>query len=333
MTQAHLHERHLLIRSVLGDVEPAQLGPTDCHDHLLIRAGGDARLDPGFQLDDVDAAVREVESLMAAGGAALVDCMPLGAGRDADGLAEVARRTGLTVVAVTGFHADGFYGERHWVRGEEAGALAELLVSEAEEGMGTSPHARPGEQRSSARAGAIKVATSGERPTPLEERTLDAVGAAAARTGLPVITHTESVAGARAQLERLAAHGVAPDRVVLSHMDRHGSDAEVAEVCASGATVCLDWMGRLDRRPDEVIVERLAALIEAGCGDRVVLGQDLARRSYWRAFDGGPGLAHMFEAVVPLIRRMGVGARELQQVLVDTPRRVLARVAPTEAIA
>lgn len=322
-----------MIHSVLGDVEPAQLGPTDCHDHLLIRAGGDAQLDPGFRLDDVEAAVREVESLIAAGGAALVDCMPLGAGRDADGLVEIARRTGLTVLAVTGFHRDGFYGERHWVRGEDADALAAMLVSEAEEGMGTSPHDPPGEQRSSARPGAIKVATSGERPTPLEERTLDAVGAAAARTGLPVITHTESVAGAREQLQRLGAHGVAPERIVLSHMDRHGSDEEVAEICATGATVCLDWMGRLDRRPDEVIVNRLAALLEAGWGDSVVLGQDLARRRYWRAHGGSPGLAHMFDTVVPMMRRMGVGARELQQVLVETPRRVLARVTVAEAVA
>lgn len=322
-----------MIHSVLGEVEPARLGPTDCHDHLLIRAGGDARVDPGFRLDDVDAAVREAESLIAAGGAALVDCMPLGAGRDADGLVEIARRTGLTVLAVTGFHSDAFYGERHWVRGEDADALAQMLVSEAVDGLGTSPHDPPGERRSSARAGAIKVATSGERPTALEERTLDAVGAAAARTGLPVITHTESVAGAHAQLARLGAHGVAAERVVLSHMDRHGSDAEVADLCATGATVCLDWMGRLDRRPDEVIVERLAALVEAGAGDRVVLGQDLARRSYWRAHGGGPGLAHMFETVVPLIRRMGLGARELRQVLVETPRRVLARVAVAEGVA
>lgn len=322
-----------MITSVLGEVEPSRLGPTDCHDHLLIRAGGAARLDPEFRLDDVDAAVREVESLQAAGGAALVDCMPLGAGRDADGLVEVARRTRLTVLAVTGFHRDGFYGDGHWVRGADADALAEMLVSEARDGLGRSPHDPPGEDRSSARPGAIKVATSGERPTPLEERMLDAVGAAAARSGLPVITHTESVAGAHAQLDRLAAHGVPAERVVLSHMDRHGSADEVAEICATGATVCLDWMGRLDRRPDEVIVERLQALLHAGVGDRVVLGQDLARRRYWRAHGGGPGLAHMFDAVVPLMRRMGLGAGELRQVLVETPRRVLARAARTEATA
>lgn len=322
-----------MITSVLGEVEPSRLGPTDCHDHLLIHTGGAAELDPDFRLDDVDAAVREVESLMQAGGAALVDCMPLGAGRDADGLVEVARRTGLTVIAVTGFHRDGFYGDAHWVRGEDADALTEMLVSETEEGMGISPHDPPGEQRSSARPGAIKVATSGERPTALEQRLLDAVGAAAARSGLPVITHTESVAGAHAQLDRLGEHGVTADRIVLSHMDRHGSAEEVADVCATGATVCLDWMGRLDRRPDEVIVERLQALIEAGAGDRVVLGQDLARRQYWRANGGGPGLAHMFDTVVPLMRRMGLGDDELQQVLVETPRRVLAHPVRTEAIA
>jgi phosphotriesterase-related protein len=313
-----------LITSVLGDIEPSRLGSTDCHDHLLIRDGVAVQLEPDFLLDDVDAAVREAESVVASGGAAVLDCMPLGVGRDVDGLVEVARRTTLTVLAVTGFHRDAFYDEAHWVRSEDADSLAAIVVSEVTHGMGRGFYDPPGDDRSSARPAAIKLATSGEQPTALEAKLLDAVGAAAAETGLPVITHTESLAGARAQLEGLGIHGVAADRIVLSHMDRHCSLEELIEICSGGTTVCLDWMGRLDRRPDEVIVRLVAGLFEAGLGDRVVVGQDLARRGYWRAYGGGPGLAHLFSTVVPLMSRMGLGDEEIRQLMVQTPSRVLS---------
>lgn len=311
-----------MITSVLGDVDPGSLGPTDCHDHLFIRGGHAVTLEPGYLLDDVSAAVAEAETVLAAGGAALVDCMPLGVGRDADGLVEVASRTGLTVLAASGFHRDAFYPDDHWVRRTGTDALAAIVVSEYERGMGRDGVAPPDGDRSTARPGVIKVATSGETPTELERRLLVAVGLAAAETGLPVITHTETVAGARAQLAALAARGVPAERVVLSHMDRHADAAELAEICRTGATVCLDWLGRTDRRPDEVIVRLAASLVEAGLGDRVVLGQDLARRAYWRSYGGGPGLAHLFATVLPLMTRMGFDRRELDTILVTTPRRV-----------
>ena len=314
-----------MITSVLGDVEPSRLGPTDCHEHLLIREGVAVGLEPDFLLDDLEAAVREADEVVASGGAAVLDCMPLGVGRDADGLVEVARRTSLTVMAVSGFHRDGFYDPGHWVRGMDADRLAEIVASEVSDGMGREFYDPPGEDRSSARPAAIKVATSGEAPTPLEAKLLDAVGMAAAETGLPVITHTESLAGARAQLEGLDAHGVPADRIVLGHMDRHCAVEDLIEICAGGTTVCLDWMGRLDRRPDEVIVRLAAGLIEAGLGDRVVVGQDLARRGYWRAYGGGPGLAHLFSTVIPLMSRLGLSDEEIHQVMVETPSRVLSR--------
>lgn len=313
-----------MIETVLGPIDPAQLGPTDCHDHLFIREAEPVRLEPDFLLDDVDAAVEEAHSVVDAGGAALLDCMPLGVGRHADGLVEVAKRTGLTVLAVTGFHRDAFYDPAHWARSATADALTEIVVSEHISGMGPEQYDAPGGERSSARPAAIKVATSGETPTEFEAKLTDVVGAAAAETGLPVITHTETPAGARHQLAVLAGHGVPAERVILSHMDRHCDLAELAEICASGATVCLDWMGRLDRRPDEVILELAAGLVEAGLGDRVVLGQDLPRRQYWRAYGGGPGLAHMFRTVVPTMSGMGFTQDQIDDILVHTPRRVLS---------
>ncbi|MDQ7911217.1 hypothetical protein RB614_42685 [Phytohabitans sp. ZYX-F-186] len=299
------------VTSVLGPVDPADWGPTDCHGHLFIQRGLPVELEPDFLLDDVEAAVRETTAMREAGGRVVVDCMPIGVGRDVDGLTAVARRTGTVVIASTGFHRARYYPADHWVRRYDTDRIAEIVVAEWTDGIG----------RSRTRPGVVKVATTGDVPTPVEAKLLVAVGLAAAETGLPVITHTDSFPAALHQLDVLERHGVAPERVILSHMDRHCDADQLAEACARGATVCLDWLGRLDRRPDEVAVELTRGVVERGHGDRVVLGQDLARRQYWENYGGGPGLAHLFRTVVPKLAAHGLGPSEVEAIMVENPRR------------
>jgi phosphotriesterase-related protein len=314
-----------VIVTVLGEVEPSALGPTDCHEHLLIRGGLPIVLEPEFTLDSVDAAVTEVEQFRAAGGAALVDCMPLGVGRDARGLVEIARRTGATIIATTGFHKDRYYAADHWVREYDVDLIADLLVAEHTGGMEVSGYGGPRVARIPARPGAIKVATSAPAPTPTERKLVAAVALAHRRTGLPVLTHTDDAASAEHQMSILDSHGVPPSAVVFGHMDRHAGVAELVEVCRTGATVCLDWLGRTDRRPDSYVADLVAGVAAEGQLDRVVLGQDLARRHYWRAYGGGPGLANLVSGFPSLLRKAGLTDADIRRVMVDNPRRVLAR--------
>jgi phosphotriesterase-related protein len=309
------------ITSVLGPVDPADWGPTDCHGHLFIRPGLPVELEPDFLLDDVEVAVREATAMRGAGGRVVVDCMPLGVGRDVDGLVAVAQRSKIVVIASTGFHRDRYYRADHWVRHFDAERIAELMVAEWIVGMDRSGYSGQTVDRTPSRPGAIKVATTGDEPTPVEAKLLVAVAYAAVATGLPVITHTDSFPAALLQLDVLERNGVAPDRVILSHMDRHCDADQLAEACASGATVCLDWLGRLDRRPDQVVAALARDLVRRGHGDRVVLGQDLARRQYWVNYGGGPGLAHLFRTVMPMLASFELGPEEIEAIMVTNPRR------------
>ncbi|HEY8472617.1 MAG TPA: hypothetical protein VIL37_08270 [Natronosporangium sp.] len=317
-----------MIITVLGEVAPDTLGPTDCHEHLLIRGGLPIVLEPDFRLDSVDIAVAEVTEFGAAGGAAIVDCMPLGVGRDARGLVEIAERTGVTIIATTGFHKDRYYAADHWVRDYDVDLIADLLVAEYTDGMEVSGYGGPRVRRIPARPGAIKVATSAPEPTPTERKLVAAAGQAHLRTGLPVLTHTDDARSAEYQLAILTELGVEPSAVVFGHMDRHAGVAELAAVCRTGATVCLDWLGRPDRRPDAYVADLVAGVAGEGLLDRVVLGQDLARRHYWRAYGGGPGLANLVDAFPRLLRAAGLTDADVHRVLVDNPRRVLTRRRP-----
>jgi 5-phospho-D-xylono-1,4-lactonase len=54
--------------------------------------------------------------------------------------------------------------------------------------------------------------------------------------------------------------------------------------------------------------------------DRVVLGSDLARRSYWRPLGGGPGLDYLLTRFVPRLTAEGL-AEVARRALVDNAAR------------
>ena len=53
------------IRTVLGDIDPAALGMTDSHEHVIIAGGKPVEISPDFLLADVDKAVTELEGAKA----------------------------------------------------------------------------------------------------------------------------------------------------------------------------------------------------------------------------------------------------------------------------
>jgi hypothetical protein len=81
----------LKVRTVLGDLSADQSGVTDAHDHLFFRSA----LLPGQELDDSEAATREVQAFAELGGRAIVQWTPYGLGRRAGDLAKISADTGV----------------------------------------------------------------------------------------------------------------------------------------------------------------------------------------------------------------------------------------------
>jgi len=287
----------MIVRTVLGDIDPAELGPCDAHEHLFL----DTPAQPGDEFLDVGMAIEEAATLVSAGGRSLVDWTPIGLGRDLDGLAAVARATGLHVVAATGLHRDAHYTAEDPLRSATAEALADRFVEELRE-----------------RCGIVKVGASYHHLTPFEATAFDAAAAAHERTGAPVCVHTQHGTMGLAIVERLAALGVAPTAVVLAHVDRNPDVVEHAETASTGATLQLDGPGRTKYWPDSTIVRLIAGLADAGHAERLLLGGDTGRRSMMRAYGGGPGLDYVFARFKPRLERE-LGAELAQAIFVDAP--------------
>lgn len=319
------------VRTVRGDVPPAQLGVTYAHEHLALHSALIAAAFPAILLDDVGTAVAEVERCVAAGVGAMVDAMPCASGRDVQRLAEISRRTGVHVVAVTGLHHPRYYGASHWTARVDAEVLADLFVADLSDGVDAFDYTGPVVRRTPHRAGAIKVATGGTTLTPRDELLLAAAAAAHRRTGAPVLTHCEQGRGGLEQVARLRDGGVPPGAILLSHVDKVADAAYHDELAASGAVLVYDQALRQHAQERPATAALVGHAAEAGYLDRVLLGTDGARRDLWRHYGGEPGLAWLRAELPARLRAVGLDDAQVRALFVDNPARCLAWRAPAGA--
>ncbi len=311
------------VRTVLGDIPAGELGITYAHEHLVIDGGRPVELEPEFLLNDVDRLTSELTSAAGHGLRSVVDAMPVDAGRNVRLLAELSRRSGVHVIAVTGFHHDRYYGPSHWSARVSEDELADLFVADIEEGVDANDYSGPVVSRTEHRAGALKVAGSDGGPSPRDARIFRAAAAAHRRTGAPILTHCEGGTGGLEQLRLLADCGVPPERVILGHVDKVPDAGYHRELAASGATLEYDQSFRWGERPNGTLA-LLEALAADGFADRVVLGMDAARSRYYRAYGGGPGLEYLLTGFSAEMAARGLDEAFRRRLFVETPARVLA---------
>lgn len=303
---------HVKVRSVSGDLSPNHLGPANYHEHLFQRSP----LLPGEDLDELDPAMAEARELADSGFAAMVDATPVGLGRRPRWLAEVAQATGVRIIASTGRHRDEHYRDQEWVLELTETRLSEIFVRELTEGMavhdGDYADRAPERVRLAEsdgrplRAGAIKAGIGYWRISPAERRALGAAASAHRRTGAPIMVHTERGTAAHEVVDLLAETGVRPGRVALAHVDRNPDPGLHAELAARGAWLGYDGAGRAKDWPDSILIDCLERVISAGHAGRLLLGNDVARRSRFVGYGGLPGMGYLGRRFIPRLRdRLG----------------------------
>ncbi len=309
--------------TVTGPRAAADLGVVDAHDHLFL----DSPAIPGQAFQDAGRAIAEATEARASGVSTLVEMTPIGLGRRPAGMRAVAEATGIGVIAATGYHRDAHYPAGHWVHEAPVELLAERALIDLVRGMHPADWLDPSLPLDPARAGAIKAGASYHHVSRGERRRLEALAIASNRTGTAILVHTEVGTAGHEIVDVLETAGVPSGRIALAHLDRN-PDAELhAEIAARGVTLEYDTIGRTKYHPDSVVLDLIEAVVAAGHLDRIVLGLDLGRREYFRAYEGGPGLRYLMDTFVPrLRRRLGDGA--VDRILVVNPARLYALAEP-----
>lgn len=312
-----------VVRTVLGDLDPASLGAVDTHDHLIIAGGPAVERDPDLLLDDEDEAVAELDAFHDEGGGAVVDALPAGCGRRPLILQRASRATGVKIIATSGFHTDSYYAASHWARSASHDQLVALLLHECVAGIDANDgEPTPDREPTGVRPGLLKVATSYWAARPQERQWLRAVAEVHHLTALPVLTHTEHGTYALEQLALLGDAGVPAESVIVSHLDRSPDLATLLAVAEQGATICIDGLFREKYRPLSDVVNAVEVLVTHGHADRIVLGGDIARRSLRRAA-GAPGMAGVLTHLAARFRGE-LGASVVDGFLTTNPARALS---------
>ncbi|SFN31281.1 aryldialkylphosphatase [Actinomadura madurae] len=301
------------LRTVLGEV-PVPDGPVLAHEHLRVDLRGPAGRapDPAALLDEEAKVAGELAELRRSHGlAAVVELTCLGMGRDAAALVRISERSGVAVVAATGFYHAAFHPS--YVAGSSVADLARRLLDEIENGL----------DGTAVRPGVIgEIGTTGRTPAGDEERCLRAAARAALRSGLPLATHAHLGRGGLAQLDVLTAEGLPPGRISIGHQDLLDDARTHRKIAEAGAYVAFDTVGKASYQSDDVRLRRALDLIGAGHADRLLLSADVSRAGYLTAHGGG-GYGTVLRSFAPRLAAAGVDETTLRLILHDNPVRFL----------
>lgn len=289
----------LKVRTVLGDMDPAELGVTNAHDHLFFASN----LLPGQELDDPEAAMEQLLHFRAAGGTALVQWTPHGLGRRMPELARISRETGVHLVGATGLHRAEHYAALGGLVDDLAGVFVEDLTGD------TAP-----------RAGLIKVAGAFHTIDAHARLTMTAAAVAHQETGAPIAVHLELGTAALETVDLLCGKlEISPDKVILGHLNRNPDAPLQRKIAETGVFLGFDGPSRANHATDWRLFDGLEALVEAGHGGQILLGGDTTTA----AARFQPGASYLLTTLAPRLTKL-MGGDVVTAMLVANPARAFA---------
>jgi len=301
------------VMTVRGPVDANQLGVTLTHEHLLIDLYRVTSIGDHL-LDDPEIAIEELRPFKEAGGRSLVDLTSEGLRRDPLALRHISEESDVHVIMGGGWYRQPFYPE--YINTQPTNALADYLVKEIEDGV----------EDTGIRPGVLgEVGTEKDRFTPAMERVFRAIARAHRRTGLPIFTHTSAGTLGEEQLDLLEEEKVDLRRVVIGHADGKMNHNYHAALARRGAYVGFDRIGRPLIGPDHRHVSAIMDMAKAGLLEHVLISQNVTKKSNLHYF-GGEGYDYVLTVFVPQLKEAGLADEQINTLLVDNPRRVLAGV-------
>ncbi len=320
-----------VIRTVLNDVPPGALagGATLFHEHLSVGhdfmprvmaefrrlLGPDVPLPPlptpeqQRSIEDLDVMAQEMRTAAADGVACIVDAGHPDMGRSFQFLKQLSQKSGMPIVASTGYYTQPFYPP----------AIAEWSEDQIAQELVRQTKADP--------IGAFGEIGTWDAMTADERKVFRAVGKAHLATNLPIFTHTNMGKSAMEQLDAFESVGVKPGRVAIGHLGGvTDPKAELQKaICKRGAFVGFDRQGGAG---DADQVPAVLALLDAGYADKLLFASDFSFASDLK-HNGGAGYAMSVTVFGPKLRKAGVPESTLHGILVDNPRRLLAFIPKT----
>ncbi|MGI8332288.1 phosphotriesterase family protein [Actinomadura scrupuli] len=324
------------VEAVRGPVEVTDLGPTLMHEHVFVLSpehvqnyGAGGWWDEEERVAD---AVTKLRALAGKGITTIADPTVWGLGRYIPRIQRIADQVeGLNILVATGiytYHDVPFQYEHRGpgllVDGPEP--MVADFTRDIVEGIGDT----------GVKAAFLKCAIEAAGLTPGVERIARAVARTHRETGAPITVHTSSPAEAgRLAVDLFGKEGVDLTKVVIGHAGDSNDLDYLMALADTGAILGMDRFGidLFNSTADRVAT--VAALCDRGYADRMVLSHDASCFIDWFAPDPQrlrevltPNwhYEHISDDVLPALRELGVTEAQLDQMLVQNPRRYFSHV-------
>ncbi len=300
-----------MVNTVLGEVDSSALGLVLPHEHLIVDTY-DLRRSAEMVLLEPETMAAEVALFKVAGGGTLVDQTIYGLHPEPEKLAFISERTGVHIVAGTGFYWDAYYPA--WLHEMSTTDIAKRFISHITEGF-------PG---SGIRAGFIgELGTHHREVKPTERRVLQAAAKAQQETGIAIGTHALFTEIGLEQLNILEDAGADLDITVIGHCDTNRDMNYSRKLLNRGVWIAYDAVGQLDKQSDELRAQTIATLVSEGHLHRMLISTDIASRSRL-AIHGGNGYAHLITHFIPKLKAAGLTDDQIHTLTHSNPQRILA---------
>jgi phosphotriesterase-related protein len=318
------------INTVLGPISADKLGTTLIHEHIHCSLPGQEGSAPiGF--DERKAIAAEcalvLEEVKSYGLVSILDATPLDLGRDVELIREVSAISGINIVCSTGYYRD--MSELDSVitpetqKNKTVDEMYDLFMKEIVQGI----------EGTDIKAGAIKVATGNGIIYEYEQKVLRAAARAQRDTGVPVITHTEAGTMGLEQADLLISEGANPKHIMIGHRGANTDLRYHATVIDKGVNISFDRFGIEVEVTDAIREAIIIGLIGIGYADRIMISHDYIVHQPGSTLDTRKALKstgfmwscdHIFENVIPALKKAGITDDTVDTMMVKNPRRLLA---------
>jgi len=346
------------VQTVLGLVEPENLGVTLTHEHLLIDMSvtftepalasekhlayqpitmqnlGWLRMNYINNLDncrllDEGAAVEEVFLFKQNGGCTITEVTPKDMGRNPLGLLRIARATGVNIIMGTAYYTAIAHPPQidEWTEQQ----IATEFVNEIMVGV----------EGTEVRAGIIGEIGCSWPLAKNELKVLRAAALAQQQTGAPLMIHPGRNENAPFEIiDILRDAGADLNHTIICHISRTLLNlADRLKVAEAGCYIGYDMLGELscyhalapvDLPSDAQHIDQIRELIAEGYEKQILVSHDVCRKMQLTRY-GGNGYSYLLRYGVPWMQRKGIPDNQIHTILIDNPKNALQCLMATSA--
>jgi phosphotriesterase-related protein len=338
------------IQTVLGSINPNELGATLSHEHILwdasflfekpidekngyepvkienldwLKRNSVGSID-NLKQQNSEVAIEELIRFKKVGGSAVVDMGNQGLYRDPEGLAQVSKETGVHIIMGSGYYVGGSHPLDMASRSIDE--LSEEIIHDITQGV----------NETGIRAGIIGEIGCSHPLMDTELKVLEAVAVAQQITGAPVNIHPGRSQKAPSELiNHFLNFGGDVEHTAVSHLsNRHGMDLDLTlELAQTGCYLEYDSFGNYQNPlhlPEKTFyalsdwqrIECIKELIKSGYLERLLISHDVFNKTDLRCY-GGFGYDHIHNTVIPMMKMNEFNEDIINTILVDNPSRFL----------